>query len=104
MKKNLLIALAVLIANALAITKIYAQDNKPQLIADETTISYLKNDAKIETDSEVIAMKLVNRFNQIIKRLTWTMKKDRHGSYKHYSFVINKEDAEIIKSWAKKEL
>ena len=98
------IALVLVIVSNLLAFELKAQDNKPQLIADETTISYLKNDAKIECDNEVIVKKLVDKFNQIIKRLTMTVKKDRHGSYKHYSFVVNKEDAEIIKLWAKKEL
>jgi ribosomal protein S6 len=49
-------------------------------------------------------MKLVNRFNQIIKSLTWKIKKDRHGAYKAYTFKVNKGDAEIIKNWAKTNL
>jgi hypothetical protein len=48
MKKNLIIIALVIAANLLAFTKVHAQDNKPQLLADETTITYLKNDAKIE--------------------------------------------------------
>ena len=76
----------------------------PELIADETTITYQKNDAKIECDNEEIAQKLLRRYDQIIKRCTWGYKKDRHGEYKHYLIVVSKPDADIIKSWAAKNL
>ncbi len=75
-----------------------------ELLADETTIYYLKNDAKIECDNEEIAQKLLRRYDQIIKRAAWGYKKDRHGSYKHCLIIVSKEDAEIIKLWAKNNL
>ena len=76
----------------------------PELIADETTITYQKNDAKIECDNEEIAQKLLRRYDQIIKRAAWGYKKDRHGSYKHYIIVVGKEDANLIKEWSKTNL
>lgn len=76
----------------------------PELLADETTIRYLKNDARIDCDNEEIAQKLLRRYDQIIKRCTWGYKKDRHGEYKHYIIVVNKQDAEVIKLWAKTNL
>lgn len=76
----------------------------PELIADETTITYQKNDAKIECDNEEIAQKLLRRYDQIIKRAAWGYKKDRHGTYKHYIIIVGKEDANLIKEWAKGNL
>ena len=76
----------------------------PELIADETTITYQKNDAKIECDNEEIAQKLLRRYDQIIKRCTWGFRKDRHGSYRHYLIVVSLSDAQIIKDWSLKNL
>ena len=73
-------------------------------LADETTLTWLKNSAKIETDNEKVFMKLLTTHQQLLKRYTCTWKKDRHGSYKHYAIYLNKEDAEIVKSWAKTNL
>lgn len=80
------------------------KSNAPELIADETTLIYQKNDAKIECDNEEIAQQLLRRYDQIIKRATWGYKKDRHGEYKHYLIIVSKSDAELIKTWAKTNL
>lgn len=74
------------------------------LLADETTISYTINDCKIECDNETIAAKIIQAHDQIIKRFTRTWKKDRNGPYKHYVIYVNKEDAELLKNWAKTNL
>jgi|SRR5690242_2777972 len=122
-KKHIVIVLFLAVANLLAFTRVHAQQLAksdtwvktwadtasyksvaPELLADETTITYLKNDAKIECDNEEIAQRLLRRYDQIIKRCTWGYKKDRNGTYKHYLIVVSKADAEIIKSWAKSNL
>lgn len=79
-------------------------NHKPEKIADETTIYYGNKTATIECDNEDIAQKLLRRYDQIIKRAAWGYKKDRHGSYKHYIIVVGKEDANLIKEWAKNNL
>lgn len=121
--KHIAIISFLAIANLLAFTRVHAQQLAkpdtwvktyadtasyksvaPELIADETTITYLKNDAKIECDNEEIAQKLLRRYDQIIKRAAWGYKKDRHGEYKHYLIIVSKSDAELIKTWAKTNL
>jgi len=121
--KQIAIVAFVLIANLLAFTRIHAQQLAkpdtwvktwadtashksvaPELLADETTITYLKNDAKIECDNEEIAQKILRRYDQIIKRVVWSYKKDRHGEYKHYIIVVGKQDANLIVEWAKTSL
>ncbi len=121
--KHIAIISFLAIANLLAFTRVHAQQIAkadtwvktwadtasyksvaPELIADETTITYQKNDAKIECDNEEIAQKLLRRYDQIIKRAAWGYKKDRHGSYKHYIIVVSMSDAELIKNWAKSNL
>jgi hypothetical protein len=122
-KKHIVIVLFLAVANLLAFTRVHAQQLAkpdtwvktwadtashksvaPELLADETTISYLKNDAKIECDNEEIAQKLLRRYDQVIKRVVWSYKKDRHGEYKHYVIVVGRQDADLIKSWAKSNL
>lgn len=121
--KHIAIVSFLAIANLLAFTRVHAQQIAkadtwvktwadtasyksvaPELLADETTLTYLKNDAKIECDNEEIAQKLLRRYDQIIKRAAWGYKKDRHGEYKHYLIIVSKSDAELIKTWAKTNL
>lgn len=74
-------------------------------IADETIIYKSgSNTATIECDNEIIAQKLLRRYDQIIKRCTWGFRKDRHGSYRHYLIVVSLSDAQIIKDWSLKNL
>lgn len=75
-----------------------------EIIADETTLSYTAKYAKIECDNDKVFMKLFTTHYQIITRFTASWKYDRHGRYKHYTLYLNKEDAQIIKSWAKTNL
>lgn len=121
--KHIAIISFLAIANLLAFTRVHAQQLAkpdtwvktwvdtasyksvaPELLADETTLTYQKNDAKIECDNEEIAQKLLRRYDQIIKRAAWGYKKDRHGTYKHYIIIVGKEDANLIKEWAKGNL
>ena len=77
----------------------------PELIADETTITYLKNDAKIECNNQEVFYNLFTSYYQLFTSFTATWKVDKRGNtYKHYVIHLNKEDAEIIKSWAKNNL
>lgn len=73
-------------------------------LADETTLSYADKYAKIECDNDSVFMKLFTTHYQIITRFSASWKYDRHGRYKHYTIYLNKEDAELIKSWAKNNL
>lgn len=75
------------------------------LIADETTITYLKNDAKIECNNQEVFYKLFTSYYQLFTRFTATWKVDKIGNaYKHYVIHLNKEDAELVKTWAKTNL
>lgn len=75
------------------------------VIADETTLSYTSKYAKIECDNDKVFMKLFTTHYQIISRFTAAWKVDTRGTaYKRYTILLNKQDAGIIKSWAKTNL
>jgi hypothetical protein len=76
----------------------------PELLADETTLSYNKTEAKINCSNEIICDKILKSHEQLIKRLTWSWKTDRNGRYKHYMIYFAKGDAELIVKWAKTNL
>ena len=78
--------------------------SESELLADETTISYTKSDAKIETCNNAIFYKIYKRYEQLFKRYTCTWKKDRHGRYKQYIIYLDKDNAEEVKKWAKTNL
>lgn len=80
------------------------KEKEVEILADETTLSYTEKYAKIECDNDSIFYKLFTTHYQIITRFTASWKYDRHGRYKHYTIYLNKEDSEIIKSWAKTNL
>ena len=80
------------------------RDTGKILIADETTISYVNDNAKIECDNNEIFMKIFKTHDQLFKRFTCTWKHDRYGSYKHYVIYLNKDDAQIIVLWINKNL
>lgn len=76
-----------------------------ELIADETTLSYTAKYAKIECDNDKVFMKLFTTHYQLITRFSAAWKVDTKGNaYKRYTIFLNKEDSEIIKSWAKTNL
>lgn len=76
-----------------------------EIIADETTMSYTAKYAKIECDNDKVFMKLFTTHYQIITRFSAAWKVDSRGNaYKRYTLLLNKEDAGIIKSWAKTNL
>lgn len=75
-----------------------------EILADETTLSYTDKYAKIECDNDSVFMKIFKTHYQIISRFTASWKNDRYGRYKRYTIYLNKEDAEIIKTWAKSNL
>jgi len=102
MKKNLLIIVFLVISLMGAFTlKASAQDSTKVLLADETTISYIKTVAKIECCNESIAKVILQKWEQLITRYNCTRKKDRHGVYKQYNIYLNKDDAQLIVKWAK---
>lgn len=108
MKQNFLIV-AFLIFSLLGgfALKANAQDNpkpEPVLIADETTLNETKTGAKIISFSEIIVEKIRFKFDKQIKRFQWKWAKDRHGSYKHYEILVDREVANQIKEWAKTNL
>jgi hypothetical protein len=76
-----------------------------EIIADETTLSYTSKYAKIECDNDKVFMKLFTTHYQIISRFTASWKVNSIGNaYKHYTIFMNKQDAELIKSWSKNNL
>jgi hypothetical protein len=102
--KTLIIALLIAALTGAFTLQANAQDSTKVLLADETTISYTKTMAKIECDNESIAKAISQKWDQLITRYTCTKKKDRHGEYKHYTFYLNKDDAQYIVKWAKTNL
>ncbi len=80
------------------------KDKEVEVLADETTLSYTDKYAKIECDNDSVFYKLFTAHYQIISQFTASWKYDRHGRYKHYIMYLNKEDAQLIKTWAKTNL
>jgi hypothetical protein len=105
MKNNILIVLLLISALTGAFTlKANAQDSTRLLLADETTITYVKTVAKIECCNESIAKSILQKWEQLITHYNYSRKKDRHGIYKQYNIYLNKEDAQYIVKWAKTNL
>jgi len=77
---------------------------KPEVIADETTVTYTKTGAKIECSNDTVHFKLYQKWQHTFTRYSWTWKKDRHGAYKQYLITISRKDAELLKQWAKDNL
>lgn len=77
---------------------------KPDVIADETTLTETKTGAKIECSNDTVHFKLYQKWQHTFTRYSWVWKKDRKGPYKQYSITISKKDAELIKVWAKDNL
>lgn len=82
---------------------VYDQPNQT-LIADETTLTYSKTEAKIHCSNETVFNKIFRTHGMIFKRFTCTWKADRHGRYKDYVIYLNKDDAGLIVKWAKTNL
>lgn len=75
-----------------------------ELLADETTITYTKTEAKIETVNDSVFLDLLKSHQQLFKRYTCTWKHDKKVTYKLYAIYLNKDDAAIIVKWAKANL
>lgn len=71
------------------------------LLADETTLSYSKTEARIHCSNESVFNDLFKSHGTIFKRFSCTWKTDRHGRYKDYVIYLAKGDAETIVKWAK---
>lgn len=119
MKKNSLIVLFLIIAligafslksDAQLVQKLeYPSDipitsDRPEVIADETTINDNKTGAVIKCSNDKVHFKLYEKWQNIFIRYSWRWKKDRHGMYKEYSITVSKEDGNLIKEWAKANL
>ncbi len=80
-------------------------DTSTVLLADETTLSFTKNEAKIETYNDKIFIKLFIRYSQFLTHFTAHWKVDKRGNpYKQYLLYINKEDANTVIEWTKTNL
>lgn len=77
---------------------------KPEVIADETTLTETKTGAKIECSNDTIHFKLYQKWQHTFIRYSWVWKKDRKGPYKHYVITISKKDGQLIKEWSKDNL
>lgn len=103
MKTKVLIISFLIVALLGAFTlKAKAQDST--LIADETSLTYLKTGAKITTYSEAVFKDVSLKFGEQFKAIHIYYKKDRHGPYKEYQITIPTELANQIKEWAKTNL
>lgn len=74
------------------------------LLADETTLSYSKTEARIHCSNESVFNDIFKSHGTLFKRFTCTWKTDRHGRYKDYIIYLAKDDAQLIISWASKNL
>lgn len=104
-----IIALLILALLGAFTLKANAQDRPfvappPELLADETTITYTKTEAKVETVNDSVFLDLLKSHQQLFKRYTCTWKHDKKETYKLYVIYLNKDDAAIIVKWAKTNL
>lgn len=106
MKKILIIAFLIVAQVGAFYLKAHSQVSHADTLrlADETTLTYNKTEAKITCDNETVFNELFKSHGTLFKRFTCTWKTDRHGRYKHYVAYLSKEDAIIIQSWAKANL
>lgn len=119
MKKNSLILLFWIIAlitafslhsNGQLVQKLeHASDisitnDRPELLADETTITDTKTGARIECSNDKVHFKLYEKWQHTFIRYSWKWKKDRHGAYKEYTITVSEKDANLIREWAKTNL
>lgn len=74
------------------------------LLADETTLTWGKTDAKIHCSNESVFNDLYKSHGILFKRYTCTWKKDRHGNYRDYLIYVNRQDAQLIINWSKHNL
>lgn len=78
--------------------------DKPELIADETTLTYTKTGVRIDCSNDPVHFKIYQKWQHTFVRYAWSWKKDRKGPYKQYTITVSKKDAELIKEWAKTNL
>lgn len=97
----------LLIISLVAIQQVLrAQDPQKDtiLLADETVLIWGKTDAKIHCCNESVFNDLYKSHGTLFKRYSCIWKKDRHGNYKDYLIYVNRQDAQLIISWAKTNL
>jgi hypothetical protein len=71
------------------------------LLADETTLNWVKSGAKIHCTNESVFNELFKSHGTLFKRFTCTWKTDRKGRYKDYVIYLNRDDADYVIKWAK---
>ena len=120
MKKNILIIVFVVIANLLAINSIAqtpdignfftqyqmvrSHDSTITILADETTISTIGNEARIECYNETVYLKLMIKFKPLVIRHLVCNKLHKGNTFYRAILFVNNHDAEVIKAWAKNNL
>lgn len=103
MKTKVLIT-AFLIVSLLGAFTLKANAQDSTLIADETTLTYLKTGAKIITFSESAFQAISLKWGEQFKYIHIYYKNDRHGGYKEYVIYLSTQLANEIKGWAKTNL
>lgn len=69
------------------------------VIADETTLTELKANIKVETSNEAIFSALLRDFKDELTKYTVSFKKDRTGAYKLYTIPFKREQSEKLKQF-----
>lgn len=119
MKKNLLIILLLTISLVTAFMAT-AQDTNhvrscgtvatvikkdtPQLIADETWLTYLKTGAKVVTYSELVFKDLSLRFGDTFSKISIQRKKGKAGEYKEYTMLMSTHTGLEVANYSKQNL
>lgn len=75
--------------------------SKSKLVADETTLTYLKASVKLETSNEVVFGKILAYFKGELKKYTVEFKSDRSGLYKSYTVPFKNEDIAKVETFIK---
>lgn len=90
MKKILIIAFLIVAQVGAFYLKAHSQVSHADTLrlADETTLTYNKTEAKITCDNETVFNELFKSHGTLFKRFTCTWKTDRHGRYKHITSIM----------------
>lgn len=74
------------------------------LLADETTIEYVSRFAIIHCYNDSIAKLIKQKWEQLIYGTHYEKSTGTVGNSTHYTFYLNKDDAQYIVKWAKTNL
>lgn len=72
------------------------------LVADETELVTLKSSFKIETSNEKIFNLIRSDLKDLVSKYTVSIKRDRSGTYQHYSVPFKQADFEKVREFLKK--